>query len=325
MKVENWDSFSESRSINPFATSESALSECQFRWLRDSEFVKNQSEIRPIEDTALFQDTTFAPGFKLSINHEQIEEEAGRPVAQLLLSIIAGDKSLWNQQIILSTTLAEAPSDYDVPHDVISQFSGARGLEFGIVITPQEGISAEKFKASLSGEIIASKFFTLAPSPAFKGGFPISCKEPPFPPGISEDAMWYIHWQDDNPNNWARVETEQVFTVVINKACSDKLLRIQYNNPVGKVFWSSLAAEVYLEVAQVVLTRPGIERPAQGTKSFLSGTISSLENVTKRRFEDLVTEFSNDGPDIDAITKLRSNLHAYLGIKDEIVRNRFTQ
>ena len=315
---------SESIQFSPFSTSHSALLECKFRWLEGSEYLSDQSDIKQIETTDIFHEACFVPEFKISINKELLAEETKRAVEELLLHIIVRDKSLYFNQTALTVEIKDAPDTFKFTDTLIDNLSGVCGLEFGLIVTPKGRYKPEIFKASNPGEIVASKFFTLSPIPDSSCGFPYTMMDPPFPPDISDEAMWYIAWKKDVDIDDHEKTTADVLSVVYNKACSDKLYLIGATDAVGELFWENHVVDIYMEIALIVLTREGIEKPPSGTKSFIGEISSTLEKVTGKNFTDLVAEFSGY-TGIDSITKLRSQFQAYFKIKDTIKSSRFTR
>lgn len=318
--TENWSSFSTVRINEPFLTAHTALDNCGFRWTQSIEYHTDQSKI-PTFESHVLEIEGFAPGFSLKIDTDEVEAHAERSAKELELHIVIRDKSLHQFITVASKPLEHIPDTIDIPNSAIDPLCGARGLEFGLIISPKRGVTHSEGLANNPGHIVAQKFFELSP-PRTSTGFPVAFEDPEhFENGISKKAVWYIRWRAMDKISDPKAEAEEILTVTYNKNCSKKLYHIPDHNVAGKLFWGENAIEVFLEIATVVLSLRDLDPPSKNDKGFYPSLFRSVEKITGRNISEVREEFLMS--EASAISRLRASLYEFFDTSRAIERANF--
>jgi len=320
-----WEEFNESKDIWPFATANSSLDNCKIRYSENDVFSEEQKkdfEINPIADTPAFK-----PEFQISVELQNLIDETGLAAENLQLSLVVRDRSirrfiLINQQeihLINNTT-------YSVPRDIIENLSGRKGIEFVLIISPnQAGIP----NYPLGSRIAQKVFYCTVPGEGI-GGFPVTIldpQDPLWPQEFPHDTVWFINWRESDKIFNSDASATDVLTVVYNKQCADRLFRMgdEADSP-ATLFWNEIAVEVAVEIATVYLKANGDEvpEPQFDKNGFYPKFVKVLrevfkENNKKPTLAQLRGSYNND---IIFLSKLRSRLHMFYGIKEKIEKVR---
>lgn len=318
--TENWSSFSEKKTNEPFLTAHAAFDECGFRWKQTIEYVTDVTKVPTFENQVLDIED-FAPSFSLKFNSSKIEADSERSYNELEIHVIIRDRSLHKFIRVVTKPLNNAPNTYDIPNGIIGTLCGARGLDFGLILTPKHGVTHMEGLANSPGHIVAQKFFELSP-PCSNTGFPVAFEDPEhFEEGISKKAVWYVRWLAIDKISDPCAEAEDILRVIYNKRCSKKLYHIPDDNVAGKLYWGENAVEVFLEIATVVLCIQELEQPSESDKGFYPSLFRSVEKITGRNITDVREEFLRS--EASATSRLRAALYEFFNTAGTIEKAKF--
>jgi hypothetical protein len=320
-----WEEFNESKDVWPFATANSSLDNCKIRYSENDVFSVEQIkdfEINPIADT-----TTFKPEFQISVELQNLIDETGLAIDDLQLSLVVRDRSIRRFILIKHQELQQINDTvYTVPEDIIANLSGRKGIEFVIILSPNKaGIPNYPL-----GSRIAQKVFYCTVPGEGTGGFPVTIldpQDPLWPQEFPHDTVWYINWRESDKIFNSDSPATDVLTVVYNKQCADRLFRMgdESDSP-ATLFWNEIAVEVAVEIASVYLKANGDEvpEPQFDKNGFYPKFIKVLrevfkENNVKPTLAQLRSSYNND---VIFISKLRSRMHMFYGIKEKIEKVR---
>jgi hypothetical protein len=304
--------FSESRPIHPFRISEHALSGVGFRTREDSAFSSEEPWTVTIEPEEIASES-FEPKLKLTIDEERLCKDTGLAAADLQLSLIARDPALWRAEKIAGWSLGDYPEEYAIPKDMLESFSGARGLQFALQVSPAKSLKPEFRTASSPGHIVARRDFDIA-IPGDGSDFPIDLVDPSVfvDRKLPAETVWIVHWMAESDFD---LPAEDVLVVLINKDQGDKLLRLSATDTVAAVLWTEIATEIFVEIALVVLrSEPSVP---QNKDSLLSKIMARLQRDTGLTHDELIVKSKDT---LRATTFLRAHLQKGLELGSRIGR-----
>ncbi|HVG02138.1 MAG TPA: hypothetical protein VM842_04565, partial [Nitrospira sp.] len=241
--------FSESRPIHPFRVSETALDGIEFRIRDDLNFTADHPWHVIVEPEDISA-PTFRPQFKLGINTSRLTEDTLIAADDLSVTVIGRDPALWRATRLVAWNLTEVPETYLVSDQILQHFSGARGLQFEVQISPARQLTPSFRKASYPGQILSRRAFDIT-LPGDGSDFPVDLVEPSIfeERGLPRETVWAIDWRLEDFDQPA----EDVLVVLINKEQGQKLLRLSSSDSVGAVVWRQMGVEIFVEICVTIL------------------------------------------------------------------------
>lgn len=242
---------SESRPIPPFRVSSRALADTTFRCRDDEDYTSDDPYCKTLEFKEL-RDVSFRPSFRFKIDLGVLSTETGLSADALSASLVLKDPALLTTRVLEKWAVDQLPGQYDVPETLLKSTAATRGLEFAVLVSPKKRLQAKFRTAHHPGQVVAARHYALN-VPDDGVGFPITTVDSKVfkDHGLPPETVWVLEWRStvdfDKP-------VEDVLRVLLNVDHAGKLLRLPANDPAAAVVWTNLAAEVFLEIATVVLS-----------------------------------------------------------------------
>jgi len=280
--------YSESRPIRPFKVSEHALVKTAFRTRKDMEFLSDDPW-RTIVEPEEIKHESFAPCFAISIDIDMLSSDTGLDIKDLVLGVTLRDPALLRSTLLNSWGVEDSPEIYSISHAVLGKVSGNRGIELELHISPAESLTPKFRTASLPGQIVSSRVFKVD-TPLNGAGFPVQPVDAEYfeELGLPKETVWVIKWMSSDFDRPA----EEILCVLINKDEAEKILRLSGGDSVGRVLWSEIAVEAFLEVCLAVFSSD--PQAPETNDSLLAKVFARLKKETGLSFDELILKAKSD-------------------------------
>lgn len=276
---------SESRSIKPFRTAESALEACGFRLTEDDPFLSSVPW-RNVVDAEIGV-SSLKPSFEFRLDLERLRADSGIEVGELEFGVIVRDPAILTSRCIERWAVTDIPQHFAIPKDELERLSGYRGLDFVLVITPVRNLEPSFRIANKPGQIVASRTYEFRRHDEGTD-FPIEFVDPQdferMQPSRNRNTFWTIEWRDESADYDRPVS--EVLRILLNSDVRNKLLRISDTDPVGRLLWLELATEACLEICLKVFDSDPL--PPENQDGLLWKLTERLRQNSELEFEDFV-------------------------------------
>jgi hypothetical protein len=282
---------SESRLIHPYRVSENALAGTGFRLSEDEEFVASKPWRHVFSEDERPAD--LKPEFDFDLDIEELFDDVAIESLDLDIAVIVRDPGVLEYRCIQKWPLTDIPGRYSVPGNILSVVSGAKGIDFALVVSPNKSLKRKFRFAHLPGQVVAGRVYEVR-WPTMSGStFPIDFVDPDkfqnMHPPRHRNTTWTIEWRDES-EGYDRPLGE-VLRILISHDLRDKFLRLSESDPVGRIIWAEIAVEAYVEICLKVYTgQPALPTNQDG---LLWKLTRRMYETSKLNFNDLVRMASN--------------------------------
>jgi hypothetical protein len=234
------------------------------------------------------------PEFNFDLNIDELAEDVAIGSSDLDLAVIVRDPGGHNYLCVDRWLMTDVPKHYSVTADILSELSGAKGIDFAIVVSPNKSLKRKFRVAHKPGQVVADRIYEVR-WPIMPGStFPIDFVDPDqFPnmrPSRSRNTTWTIDWRDES-EGYDR-PLDEILRILINSDVRDKFLRMSDSDPIGRIIWAEIAVEAYVEICLKVYSGS----PAEPTNQdgLLWKLTRRLQETSKQGFHDLVRTARNE-------------------------------
>lgn len=281
--------YSESRPIKPYKVSEHAFAKTAFRIRKDMEFLTDDPWYAIVEPEEIKHEG-FSPCVELSVDIDMLTSDSGIDAEDLRLGVTLRDSALLKSILLESWNVEDFPERYSVPPAVLENVSGKRGIEIALHISPAKSLAPKFRTASKPGQVVSSRVFKID-TPFNGAGFPVQPVDAEYfkDLGLPKETVWIIKWMTtadfDRP-------VDELLCVLINKEEAEKILRLSSGDSIGRVLWSEIAIEIFLEICLAIFASE--PQPPELKDSLLSKITARLKKETGLSFDQLVATARSD-------------------------------
>jgi len=313
-KYKDWSVFTESREIWPFQISDDSLALSTIRYGEHEPFVLECP--RTLDTNPLANGDVFEPELEIKIDEEGLLEKTALPLGDLVTTIVLRDRSLKRFFVVEKVIASEANGKrFKVSKETIDVLSLRSGLEIAILLTPKE-----KKGQYLKGSRLAQKVFSVSIDKEEDLGFPVATIDPDddtkWPKEYSKDTAWFIHWIGDRSKIYSQDEdVSSILRVVYNEKIANKLYALGKVDKSISLFWSEVAVEIYLEIANVILSPDNQDDPMINGTGFYPRIARSLVKICGQESFDAVRALAKSPHSFQSF--LRSKLQELFKFKSK--------